>query len=312
MSYSQAGGYGGGGYGGGGYGSGSTYGGGSTFGGGSTYGGNSNAVARSPASPGVDADSEYMRLNNEVINNIQRLNNNVNKLEKMINQIGSPKDTHDFRQKLNELIDKTKDLSKETGNKIKQFGSLDGGSAGENRQRKLQQQKVTNDFQTVLKRFAEASKLSAEKERRFVTRQRALSQKGQRPELVPYDEEEENVSLIMDQRRQQQEQLDNQIAHNEALIEEREEAISRIEQDVVEINQIFRDLGELVTEQGVMLDSIEANIVSTSERTGAATGELRKASHHQKKARKKMCYLLIMALLIGGGLIIFITMASKK
>lgn len=47
--------------------------------------------------------------------------------------------------------------------------------------------------------------------------------------------------------------LDNEIAFNEAIIEEREQGIKEIQQQISEVNEIFKDLAVLVHEQGVVI-----------------------------------------------------------
>lgn len=47
--------------------------------------------------------------------------------------------------------------------------------------------------------------------------------------------------------------LDNEIVFNEALIEERDQGIQDIQQQIGEVNEIFKDLAVLVHEQGVMI-----------------------------------------------------------
>lgn len=53
--------------------------------------------------------------------------------------------------------------------------------------------------------------------------------------------------------RQEVLQLDNEIVFNEAIIEEREQGIQEIQQQIGEVNEIFKDLAVLVHEQGVMI-----------------------------------------------------------
>lgn len=48
-------------------------------------------------------------------------------------------------------------------------------------------------------------------------------------------------------------QLGNEIAFNEAVIEEREQGIREIEDQIGQANDIFRDLAVLVHEQGVVI-----------------------------------------------------------
>lgn len=47
--------------------------------------------------------------------------------------------------------------------------------------------------------------------------------------------------------------LDNEISFNEAIIEEREQGIQEIQQQIGEVNEIFKDLAVLVHEQGTMI-----------------------------------------------------------
>ncbi|EDO36134.1 predicted protein [Nematostella vectensis] len=61
----------------------------------------------------------------------------------------------------------------------------------------------------------------------------------------------EKSSLIEeDSSRASQEQLSEQITIDEGLIYEREERIREIEGDILDINEIFRDLATMVYEQG--------------------------------------------------------------
>ena len=47
--------------------------------------------------------------------------------------------------------------------------------------------------------------------------------------------------------------MDNEIVFNEAIIEEREHGIQEIQQQIGEVNEIFKDLAVLVHEQGAII-----------------------------------------------------------
>ena len=47
--------------------------------------------------------------------------------------------------------------------------------------------------------------------------------------------------------------LDNEIVFNEAIIEEREQGIQEIQQQIGQVNEIFKDLALLVHDQGVVI-----------------------------------------------------------
>lgn len=66
--------------------------------------------------------------------------------------------------------------------------------------------------------------------------------------------------------RQSQAQVTPEV-HSE-MIAQRDEQMQQIESTMLEVNDIYRDLANLVHEQGDMLDSIEGNMVRTIVRKG--------------------------------------------
>ncbi|EDO44588.1 predicted protein, partial [Nematostella vectensis] len=66
-------------------------------------------------------------------------------------------------------------------------------------------------------------------------------------------------------------------------IEERERAIRQLEADIVGVNEIFRDLGNMIHEQGEVIDSIEANVETAAVHVETANVQLDKARGYQVK-----------------------------
>jgi syntaxin 7 len=99
------------------------------------------------------------------------------------------------------------------------------------------------------------------------------------------------------QQLQSQEQLrlanQDEVDFQDSLIVEREAEIRNIEQGVSELNELFRDVAHIVSEQGEQLDTIAANVENTRSDTRGADTELRSAARYQKKARGRMCMLLL-------------------
>lgn len=58
------------------------------------------------------------------------------------------------------------------------------------------------------------------------------------------------------------------------------------------MNEIYKNLGALVFEQGHVIDSIESSVENTTIFVSEGTEELRKASHYRNQARKKKLILL--------------------
>ncbi|XP_057285809.1 t-SNARE domain-containing protein 1 isoform X6 [Pezoporus wallicus] len=81
--------------------------------------------------------------------------------------------------------------------------------------------------------------------------------------------------------------------------------------DMLDVNQIIKDLASMVHEQGDTIDSIEANIETASSNVESANEQLAKASQHQLRARKMKCCLLSVALAVLLFIVIIIAVSVK-
>jgi t-SNARE complex subunit (syntaxin) len=126
------------------------------------------------------------------------------------------------------------------------------------RQRKQKQAKLSRDFQSAVLSFQSAAKASIEKQRQNVERARAAIDNNE----SPFDQSNgAPATSAMGGGQQQQLQTqrqsdlipDSELEYQEQVIQEREGEIREIEAGVVELNEIFRDLGTIVTEQQSML-----------------------------------------------------------
>ncbi|ORX84005.1 t-SNARE [Basidiobolus meristosporus CBS 931.73] len=243
---------------------------------------------------------EYKHLVQKIAQKTYKISSNVTSIQRLVSFMGTLKDSPVSRDELHHLAETTRDLVKEVGNDIKDLGNYEASTPREARQRKLEQQKLSKDFQKVLEQFQAAQRLSAEKSREYVDRAKRLSARDD----VYEDEEadgvpEEQPLLENAQRRLQLESLDNDIEFNENLIAEREVEIREIEQGITELNEIFRDLGTIVNEQQSLLDNIESNVTSMAVHVRNAAEELGSAATYQKKARNKLCCLLLIFAVIA-------------
>ena len=84
-----------------------------------------------------------------------------------------------------------------------------------------------------------------------------------------------------------------------ALVSERARDIEVIARNVGKVNEVYRDLANLVEEQGVEIDDIEQNIIMSRERTEKGKEQLRLATDFQKKSGK--CAKVVIALVIVGA-----------
>ncbi|KAJ2910863.1 hypothetical protein GGI21_000415 [Coemansia aciculifera] len=285
-------------------------------------------VASNPAAPSSSADStggkeeeerKYRRTVQEVSRKVFQINAGVANIRQLVGQLGTSRDTTRLRQDIHNKMEATRDLVKTTSNELRGLSefqrSRDGGSNQQYRARRLEQQKLTGDFQKVLEQFQNIQRVSAEVTREFVDRAKHAvhQQQQQRQGNFDYNDDSEdeypteNRPLLLQQQQQQQQQrrvmelsvLDNDVEYNEALINERESEINDIEQGIVELNEIFRDLGTIVTEQQSLLDNIETNVQSVTINVRGASEQLGSASEYQRRSNKtKFCLLLFVIIFI--------------
>ena len=253
-----------------------------------------------------DEADDLVRESKKVSSLIFQMTTNVSSFKRMVDALGTSKDTRDLRGKLNAQRESIGGMAKEASLAVKRLAS--GGRSDDQKA-----QKLVRDFHGVLKEFQRAQRVCAEREATFLPQKPS----GSRNTYGAYDEEmnreavghsdSEQQSLLQStSRRQELVRDEGEMEFNNALIEEREQGILEIQQQIGEVNEIFQDLAVLVNEQGQMIDDIEANIVSTAVRTKDAQRELTKADKSQKAARNKMICVAIAVAVALVFLILFL------
>ncbi|KAH7242408.1 t-SNARE [Fusarium tricinctum] len=97
---------------------------------------------------------------------------------------------------------------------------------------------------------------------------------------------------------------------NDNAIAQREREIEDIAQGIIELSDLFRDLQNMVIDQGTMLDRIDYNVERMNTDVKAADKELVVASGYQRKTTKRKIILLL--ILIIFGMIILLVIKPKK
>ncbi|KAL7419442.1 t-SNARE affecting a late Golgi compartment protein 2 [Cryptotrichosporon argae] len=75
--------------------------------------------------------------------------------------------------------------------------------------------------------------------------------------------------------------------------------ISQIASSIAELAELFRDLGNMVVEQGTVLDSVEWNIAATAREMEGAVAELKVAQRYQANTGRRRCILLLVLIIVG-------------
>lgn len=163
---------------------------------------------------------------------------------------------------------------------------------------------------TAIVRSYEEKLNSATVRDEFALQQQLLQQKAQqqKSDKTPLLLDEQNTGQYTEEggfQQQQQQQLsqvqlqeqqlisDASLQYHSDLVQQRDKAITSISQGVQDINKIFKDLDEMVGQQGEQIDSIENNMMNYATNNQLASHELVKADNYQKKKGKWTCILLV-------------------
>ncbi|ESR56475.1 hypothetical protein CICLE_v10021522mg [Citrus x clementina] len=168
---------------------------------------------------------------------IFQINTAVSSFYRLVNSLGTPKDTLDLRDKLHKTRLHIGQLVKDTSSKLKQASEADHHTEV-SPIRKIADAKLAKDFQSVLKEFQKAQRLAAERETTyapFVPKESlSSSYSPQEPEISSSRTSQQQL-LLQESKRQEVVLLDNEITFNEAIIEEREQGIKEIQEQISEM-----------------------------------------------------------------------------
>ncbi|KAK7921691.1 hypothetical protein PG985_009713 [Apiospora marii] len=263
-------------------------------GGGGRRSGNSN-INRSG---GAYSDSpEFSRLNQTLTNSLFHLQGNNDKLRTEIDRLGTRQDKPRLRERVQALLEESRDQFKEVGEGVKKLQTWDD-PVGITPTQKYQQQKLARDFGASLREFQGLQRTALEKLNASVTAAKAAAHdEAQSPSAEHFHGSGEQL-----QQLQQQEQAhlaaQDEVDFQDALIQEREDEIRQIEEGVTDLNTLFKQVAQIVGEQGEQLETIETNAINVRDDTRGADVELRSAARYQKNARSKACCLLLILAVI--------------
>jgi len=282
------------------------------------YGGsyqNYSGMAASSSSSSMMSETEFQRLSQTVGTNIQKMIQNVSSIQRMIAQIGTPQDNQQFQQTLHQVQHYTGQLAKDTA---RHLGELSASpSVADNRQWRLQNERLKDSFTKALNNFQDAQRTAAEREKEAIKRARQAAGSSMLPgpsgaavatqSLIDMDDDSASSANAVPQHQRTQILLEEEA--NMQQLQERENSIRQLESDIIDVNTIFKDLATMVHEQGSMVDSIEQNVESTNIRVHEGTDQLRQAEMYKNRARRKKFILCLIAVIL---LIILITIIATN
>uniref|UniRef100_A0A8C8YX09 t-SNARE domain containing 1 n=1 Tax=Prolemur simus TaxID=1328070 RepID=A0A8C8YX09_PROSS len=197
---------------------------------------------------------DLQQLFQETSANIFRINSSVTSLERSLRSLGTPSDTQELRDSLHTMQQETNRTIAASAGTMKQMSELLHGSCPLHllfAQERLQLDRLKTQLADTLQRYGVVQKKIAEKSRALLpTAQRGGKQSPQ----VSFAElaNDEKIFNGGDGVWQSQEQalLPDITEEDLEAIRLREEAILQMESDLLDVNQIIKDLASMVSEQG--------------------------------------------------------------
>ncbi|KAI1816615.1 t-SNARE [Poronia punctata] len=236
-------------------------------------------------------DPEFSRLSQTLMNKLFHLQGNISKLRSDISLLGTKRDNPRLRERVSGVLEETTVQFKEVGEGVKKIQ----GWGDVTPTQKYSQQKLSREFKAALAEFQSLQRTALDKQRASVSAAKTALDQDPSADEGPSGHGGEQLQL-----QQQEIHLapQDEVDFQDALITEREEEIRHIEEGVSDLNVLFQQVAQIVSEQGESLQTIENNAINVREDTRGADYELRSAARYQKNARSKACCLLLVLAVI--------------
>lgn len=250
--------------------------------------------------PKKDDETSFEPNIKENIHEIQDLNRRANELVEKAQRSFLSKRIGDS---LDRLLEQSQQLSQETDRLFRDWTVHLAGEPTRKQRKKFSFEKLRKTFEEEVVRFKDVARQAV------VLQQEATHlDRGSGPiECQSVCEEQNSFSTFEDVEHglldDSTGQVSRMVQQEDATIrnriaQEREEGIRRIQSQVHEVNQIFRDLASIVQEQGQEIESIERTAESSCSDTKQAATELRKAADRQRGSRERLCCMLTVAVVL--------------
>lgn len=124
------------------------------------------------------------------------------------------------------------------------------------------------------------------------------------------DDNDQNVDEFFEipiSSRFSQKQLVMLEQDNTELIETREKEVLHVMKSIVQLNEIYKELAQMVQEQGTILDRIDYNVETTQVKVHQGYEQLKKAEFYQRKSRKLFCITILATVTLVMLILLLIT-----
>ena len=212
-----------------------------------------------------------------------------------MDRLGGPGDTVDFRRRLGASATAAAAAAAAAGARV----------ASAHRSRPTRRTaKVAADCEATVKEFGEALALMKRREAAALPKAGVAAGAPLQGLSTPKQTQGDQEQALLLEEAPPAAAVDYQAA----LIAERGAAVDALTRQIGEVNEIFTDLATLISDQGAMVDDVEANIGAAASRASAARAELARAERAQRAARNRS--LLVLG--VGGGVLLVLVLVLSS
>lgn len=255
---------------------------------------------------GDDGDAEFQLGLQQVTEDIRQMTANFGAVSQLTKSLGGNNDNSKLRDTLQLKIKSTYSLVKQVQSSIKGLHQMAMSSS----EKKSKIEKLSIDFENFNTKFKQLASLAIERMDDLPVSTRIDMDE---PRYAGVDSDsDDRTKLLGAQQQQQYMKLEADREFQDSLIRQRDVEIREIQGQMIEVNEIFKDLARLVDDQAGMVDNIETNIISAAENVKVAKEEVAKAEESQISSRKKLIFFAIFIFIMVVVIALVVVFALQK
>ncbi|KAF9207181.1 Plasma membrane t-SNARE, secretory vesicle fusion [Haplosporangium sp. Z 27] len=242
-----------------------------------------------------------------------KLEQNINQIEELheasLNTVLNEDQAARSSHQLEGITTDTYLLSNKIKNRIKdiELANLRLGDSPDIHIRKTQAATLRDKFLTTLRRYQATESEARKKYQGRMERQYRIVNPEATPEEIEQALDSDNQQIFAQSVLQSTRYGDANRALSE--VQSRHDDIKKIERTIIELQQLFNDMEMLVTEQGVVLETVEGNVQQTDNHLEEGNVQVDTAIASARSARKKKWICLGVSLIVVVA-IVFIVLGA--
>eukprot|EP00767_Chilomastix_cuspidata_P006665 gnl/Chilomastix_cuspidata/710.p4 GENE.gnl/Chilomastix_cuspidata/710~~gnl/Chilomastix_cuspidata/710.p4 ORF type:complete len:263 (+),score=121.42 gnl/Chilomastix_cuspidata/710:1602-2390(+) len=244
---------------------------------------------------GPSYDQEYQALRSRITLEIRNISMMKSKLERISNELGTPRDTPALREELKRTTLAGNQLETSVKAQLKHLSEMPGSTLDEKKERRLLFNRLTTDFRKHMHELVQTSRTAQSKAQ--TTAQRAS-----------LNDEEREQQRIADQQRLEQIEIDGERVDAQLdYVAATGRQVDELHEDLVEMHSIAQHVNIMVEKQGEDLRYADKQVEEAVDYVDEGVDDIKVAQRYQKKAYKKYWWVgLIVVVVIAIVLLVFL------